>query len=116
MNTVGLQDYYIKSQWLKSKIIYGIGYHFFSAAAEVEDINNPGTAASNFFGSELDITVSYNLAKFVAIQAGYAQFFATQSLEFIKGVPGGSDETNNWAYVMFIFRPGTDWPRVGLKF
>lgn len=116
INTVGLQDYYLKSQFSKPKTIIGVGLHFFSAAADVEDDNNPGTVASSYLGSELDLSVTYNLAKNVAIQGGYSQFFATQSLEFVQNRPGGTGETNNWAYVMFIFRPGTDWPRVGLKF
>ncbi len=115
INSVGLQDYYVKGLVKKSKVFYGIAAHFFNSAANVRDDSSPTTVASKNLGTELDLTVNYNVSNGISIQGGYSQMFATKSLEYLKNVTDGSKQTNNWAYLMLIVRPGNAWPRTGLK-
>lgn len=115
-NTVGLNDFYLKAQISRPKIFYALAIHSFQANAIVRDDDAIGVEeASKNFGTELDFTVNYNFAPGISLQGGYSQFFAKQSLEYIKDVADGSKETNNWAYFMVILRPGVAWPRTGLK-
>lgn len=115
-NSVGLNDFYLKAQISRPKVFYALAVHSFRANAVVQNDEVGGNEeASKKFGTELDFTVNYNLSAGISLQGGYSQFFARKSLEYIKGVADGSDQTNNWAYLMVIVRPGTAWPRTGLK-
>lgn len=117
VNSVGLRDFYIKGLINKPKVFYGIALHYFTAAANVRDDSDVSTltiAPSNF-GTELDLFMNYRISNGVSIQGGYSQMFATNSLAYIKDVVDGSNQTNNWAYLMVMVRPGSPWPRTGLK-
>ncbi|MCK6616333.1 MAG: alginate export family protein [Cyclobacteriaceae bacterium] len=116
INSVGLNDYYIKGLIRGSKTLVGAAMHFFSAHAQVENNDAPGTASGSKLGNELDLTIVYKLKPGISFQGGYSQMFATQSMAFLKDVAEGHKQTNNWAYVMLILRPGVEWPRTGLKF
>ncbi len=115
VNSVGLQDFYLKGLIKKEKAFVGIDFHLFNAAADIIDAENIAEAAGRNLGTEVDLTVCYNFWKSVSLQGGYSQMFATASMEYLKNVPDGSQQVNNWAYLMVIFRPGNDWPRTGLK-
>lgn len=115
-NSVGLQDYYLKAFYKGSATLLGAGLHFFASYGKVRNDDVPATAAGSFLGSELDLTVVHRLKPGISIQGGYSQMFATQAMAYLKDVPDGHRQVNNWAYVMFIFRPAVDWPRTGLKF
>ncbi len=114
-NSVGLHNFYLKGLIKKEKVFVGVDLHLFNAAADIMDAENITQAAGRNLGTEVDITVCYNFWKSVSLQGGYSQMFATTNMEYLKNVPEGSQQVNNWAYLMVIFRPGNDWPRTGLK-
>lgn len=117
-NSVGLNDFYIKGLVSGPKVFYGIALHYFVAAADVMDdsATSPLEVASAKLGTEIDFTINYNISNGISIQGGYSQMFATKSLEYIKNVVDESNQANNWTYLMVMVRPGTAWPRTGLKF
>ncbi len=115
VNSVGLNDYYVKGLFKGSKTLWGAALHFFSSNANVENDNAIGTTSSARLGTELDLTVIHNIRPGISIQGGYSQMFATQSMVYLKNVTDGHKQSNNWAYVMFMLRPGVAWPRTGLK-
>ncbi len=117
LNTVGLIDGYFRAHYTYKKVLAGINYHYFNAAADIRDKNKGVTdkLASNSLGSEMDFTFSYNYCDGVAIQGGYSQYFGTTTLQMLRGVSSLSP-TSNWAYLMLIIRPGAvQWPKTGLK-
>jgi hypothetical protein len=114
-NSVGLQDFYLKGLISRPKVFFGASVHFFNAGADVNDDSQSATVATSKLGTELDLTMNYNVSSGISLQGGYSQMFATKSLEYLKNTPGGSNQTNNWAYLMLILRPGMEWPRTGLK-
>lgn len=116
-NSVGLQNVYIKGFVNRPKIFYGIALHYFAAAGNVRDDSSVSvvTVAPSSFGTELDLFANVRISNGISIQGGYSQMFATKSLEYIKNVVDGSNQTNNWAYLMVMVRPGIAWPRTGLK-
>lgn len=117
INSVGLQDFYVKGFVGKPKVLYGLSLHYFNASANVNDDSATGTSsiASGNLGTELDLTINYNIGNGISIQSGYSQLFAQKSIEYVKNVTDGSKQNNNWAYLMLLVRPGTVWPRTGLK-
>ncbi len=100
---VGLQDIYLQLNAKLPKIQFGLNTHMFSAAADVEDPANLGTAMSRGLGTEIDFFFSFKLTKGVSFKGGYSQMFATETMEAVKG--GDRNETNNWAYAMILFKP-----------
>ena len=108
INNVGLQDIYLKLLYKKNKVIAGIDVHFFSAEADVLDVelfnmNGTYTAMDASLGTEIDATIKYNYSKDVAFQLGYANLFGKDSMVALKG--GDTDEVSNWAYLMVTFKP-----------
>lgn len=114
-NSVGLHDFYFKGLISRQKVLFGASIHFFNTAADVNDDSQSATVATSRLGTELDLTLNYNISNGISMQSGYSQMFATKSLEYLKNTPDGSNQTNNWAYLMLIVRPGQVWPRTGLK-
>ena len=70
--------------------IHAINY--FSSAAKVFDPSNLINEMNNYLGFEFDIALGVNLAKFVSLNAGYSQMFASKTMEAIKG---GDNKTIN---------------------
>ncbi len=61
-------------------------------------------------GTEIDLTLGFNLSKGVAFKAGYSMMFATETLAFLKGTTnyegqGNIDETSSWGWAMIIIKP-----------
>ena len=107
-NSVGLNDFYFKAKYKAEKWWIALDAHQFIAAADVLDkkeLTTTGkyTAMFSTLGTEIDLTFGYNLTKGVSLQIGYSQMFATETMEALKG--GSKDETNNWMYLMFTFKP-----------
>jgi len=103
VNSVGLQDYYLKFVYKKGKWNGLVAGHYFASAANIMDPENPGTNLDNNLGTEVDLVLGYTMAENVKVLAGYSQMFATTSMEAMKG--GSKDETNNWAWLMIVFNP-----------
>ncbi len=119
IGSVGLQDIYFKLKY-KSEKSYWIGAdaHLFSATADVLDQNElfkTGniTAMNSSLGTEIDLTMGWELAKGVDFKMGYSQMFGTETLAILKGVTsienaeikGRTDELSNWAWMMITIKP-----------
>jgi len=100
-NSVGLVDINANLKYQKDKFSMAIIPHVFSAAATVVD--GSGNEMDSSLGTEIDITFGYKLESNISIQVGYSQMFATETMEVLKG--GNKDNTNNWAWAMFVFKP-----------
>ena len=102
LNSVGLQDIYVKWNTKFGKCGLGSDLHYFSAAA---DVKKPGTqeAAPANLGTELDLYLDFMFSDAVKCQLGYSQMLATETLGYLKG--GKYNETQNWAWVMLSYTP-----------
>ncbi len=66
------------------------------------------------FGTEIDFTCGFNLAKGVGVLAGYSVLIDTETLAYLKGVTykkgdnagqGRTDQMNSWGWLMLTFKP-----------
>lgn len=115
-NNVGLQDPYVKVIYTDKRFIAGLDAHFFMAAAPIRDFSDLAAISEmpGYLGAEIDLTLIYKIADYVSIQGGYSHFLPTASFEQVRG--GSASETQNWAYIMLLLRPGTKkFPKTGLK-
>jgi hypothetical protein len=98
---VGLFDQFLGLAFAPSpQLKFQLTGHHFNAAAELAgEAGNP-TAD---LGTELDFTFLWKAEEYLTIVGGYSQMFATENMETIKG--GENDVVNNWAWLMFNFRP-----------
>jgi hypothetical protein len=100
-NNVGLQDAYLKLNYVQNKWQFAVMPHVFFAAATVLDASNK--KMERYLGTELDFTTSYTLQKNSTIMAGYSQMFGSKTIEKLKG--GDASNTNNWVWIMVSFSP-----------
>jgi hypothetical protein len=111
-DNVGLQDYYLKGRYqFNSNFFTQLDTHVFYADADVTGFGVGGPAITpapidfdSYLGTELDFSIAYILNRAVSIQGGYSQIFASETFKFLQGQTEYKS-TQNWAYVMFIFRP-----------
>jgi hypothetical protein len=105
MYSNGLVDIYLPLTLKVDKFTFKLIPHYFMAAATVAEQQTNGTWKdfSSGLGSEIDFTASYAYNKNVIVSAGYSQMFATETMQVLKG--GNYKNTNNWAWVMFTFKP-----------
>lgn len=98
-NNVGLNDLYTNALIPTGKnSSLAAHLHFFSANAELMDNQ------SGYLGSELDLVFSKTIAKNVKMNAGYSQFFETESMAVIKGGIQPA-KTQNWGWIQLIVSP-----------
>lgn len=101
INSVGLNDTYLKFAYNNNKWQFMAVPHIFNSAANVLNTNNK--VMDNYLGTEVDLTFDYKLQKDITISGGYSQMFASKTLERLKG--GDSNKTNNWAWLMVNINP-----------
>lgn len=97
INSVGLQDAYLKYKFGKNKIGGNIDLHYFASAGNI----TPG--ADKYLGTEIDLTLNYKVHSMTTLSAGWSFMFAGDSMELLKG--GDSKATNTWAYIMLSVTP-----------
>lgn len=102
LNSVGLQDAYLKLNYNIKKWQLALIPHVFHAPNTVLD--SFGNKMDSYLGTELDFTASYKIHKDIVATAGYSQMFASSTLERVKNVTTPSNN-NNWAWVMVSFNP-----------
>ena len=102
MKGPGLIDINIPLVYSVDKFTFKLIPHYFMAAATV-GLDKDGKDLSSSLGTEIDFTVGYKMSKSMIISAGYSQMLATETMQVIKG--GNYENTNNWAWVMFTFKP-----------
>lgn len=105
----GLIDINLPLVFKVEKFTFKLIPHYFMAAATVatSEVITGGALIwkdhSSGLGTEIDFTAIYALSKSVELSAGYSQMFATETMQVLKG--GNYENTNNWAWVMFTFKP-----------
>lgn len=105
---VGLNDFYLKTRYKAEKWWIALDIHQFMANADVLDkkeltTNGKYKAMNAGLGTEIDLTFAYIFNPAFTAQFGYSHMMATETTEALKG--GKYDETQNWAYLMLIFKP-----------
>jgi hypothetical protein len=97
INSVGLNDVYLKYNWSKKKFGINADLHYFASAGKIAE------DTENNLGTELDLTFSYKIQDVVSISAGWSTLFAAESMELLKGGDYGTG--NHWAYIMLSVTP-----------
>ena len=85
---------------LSNQLGLGVSYHLFNKAVKEDSVyaasgavhSAAQDATKTAIGSEVDLTLGYQLASNLNITAGYSQFFPGDA--FVN------DQTSSWAYVM----------------
>jgi hypothetical protein len=113
VNSVGLQDYYLKSRYqFNTNFFTQLDAHVFAAQAEV---NSGPETLDPYLGTEIDLSFGYIVNRALSIQGGYSQIFASDTFEALQGQPEYKD-IQNWAYVMLIYRPTMKNRFIGIYF
>ncbi len=95
----GLLDKYAGVTFKPSgKIKVNGTFHAFSLVKEHAITSKKG------LGSELDLTVDYQLASQLAIQGGWSAYFRNNTTEVVKGLEGQDTRFPHWAYLMLSFK------------
>lgn len=97
INSVGLNDIYVKYGYKKDKIGFNGQLHYFGSAGKISE------DASNYLGTELDLDISYNIQPNAVITAGWSLMFAGDSMELLKG--GDRSAGQHWGYIMLSVTP-----------
>ena len=117
VNSVGLNDAYVKISYNKDKFLSGAHVHYFMANQEVKDVKNSTAtdikAMSSGLGTELDLYAGYKLGKGVLLKAGMSMMFASETMHAIKlnsatGNPAVAYDdagTNYWGWMMIVVKP-----------
>jgi hypothetical protein len=106
-NNVGLVDYFIRSRYAFSKNIFlQSDLHAFFAQNNIFRLEQMESQEQldAYLGTELDFSLGYIVNDAFSIQSGYSQFFNTDSFAYIQN-NSNPKGTQNWAYLMLIFRP-----------
>lgn len=105
----GLNNPYFKVKYTANTFSFGADLHGFSLNKDM--IKGDKTILDKKLGTEVDLTLSYNMNKFTAIDLGYSVMKATKSMPFAKGqastdaVADTYRKTANWVYLMINIRP-----------
>uniref|UniRef100_UPI002930058C hypothetical protein n=1 Tax=uncultured Flavobacterium sp. TaxID=165435 RepID=UPI002930058C len=102
LNSVGLQDAFLKLNYNVNKWQFALIPHVFLAAADV--VTPLNEKLDSYLGTEVDATFGYTFKKDIVVSGGYSQMFGSKTLEFIKA-PGDAGHTNNWAWLMISVNP-----------
>ncbi|KQB39653.1 alginate export family protein [Flavobacterium aquidurense] len=102
LNSVGLQDAFLKLNYNIQKWQFALIPHVFLAAADV--VTPLNDKMDSYLGTEVDLTFGYNFKKDIVVSGGYSQMFGSKTLEFLKA-PGDAGHTNNWAWLMISVNP-----------
>ena len=102
-NSVGLNDLFASVQFARRNFEVNLTGHAFLTAADVVKDGNVNEKMESYLGTEIDLTMSYKLSKTSNVVLGYSQMIGSETLQTLKG--GDKDACNNWAYLMFTFKP-----------
>jgi hypothetical protein len=102
LNSVGLQDAFLKLNYNVKKWQFALIPHVFLSAADV--VTPLNEKMDSYLGTEVDFTAGFNFKKEITLTGGYSQMFGTKTLEFLKA-PGDAGHTNNWAWLMISVNP-----------
>ncbi len=97
INSVGLNNIYLKFSRSKDKIGFNADLHYFASAGKISE------NAGKYLGTEIDLTFSYKVQESATISAGWSTLFAGESMELLKG--GDQNAGHHWAYIMLSVTP-----------
>lgn len=101
----GLLNYFFKIKYnAKDNLSFFLDVHGFESANKLS--NGTGGELNSYLGTEVDLTVKYNLTKMINIEAGYSIMKATNSMASaaVKNI-ANADLTPQFAYVMLNIKP-----------
>jgi hypothetical protein len=107
--TGGLNNPYFKIKYTANTFSLGADIHSFSLNKTM--IKADKSSLDKNLGTEVDLTLSYNMNKFTVIDLGYSVMNATKSMPFAKGqattdaVSDTYRRSANWVYLMINIRP-----------
>lgn len=102
-NSVGLNDLFASLQFSRRNFEINLTGHAFLTAASVIKDGNVNETMEPYLGTEIDLTMSYRLSRTSNVVLGYSQMIGSETLQAMKG--GDRNACNNWAYLMFTFKP-----------
>lgn len=76
-------------------------YHYFGLQGNLIDTNNK--VINKYLGSEIDLSIQFIFSDQIDFQLGYSTFFATKSMQFLKG--GSHKEPVYWGWAMLTVKP-----------
>jgi len=97
INSVGLNDIYLKYAYMKGKFGFNGHLHYFASAGKIS------VDAKNYMGTELDLGISYAVQPNAVLSAGWSLMFAGESMELLKG--GDHTLIQHWGYLMLSVTP-----------
>ncbi len=97
INSVGLNDVYVKYAYRKDKFGFDGHLHYFASAGKISE------NAKNYLGTELDLGISWAVQPMATISAGWSIMFAGESMELLKG--GDHTVGQHWGYIMLSVTP-----------
>ncbi|MGK7389902.1 MAG: alginate export family protein [Candidatus Cyclobacteriaceae bacterium M2_1C_046] len=113
VNSVGLQDYYLKGRYqFNPDFFTQLDAHLFYSQADVIRLNE---TLDQYLGTEIDLSIGYNLNRAISIQGGYSQMLPSSTFEELQG-QGDFKDIQNWAYIMLIYRPTMKNRFIGILF
>jgi hypothetical protein len=101
----GLIDYYLKARYKPMENLLAVAdLHRFVLPTAVTGAD--GNALEKGLGTEIDLTLTYNMTKMISIEGGYATMFSTPTMSSskVKNVKNAED-VSTWAYVMISVKP-----------
>lgn len=104
--TGGLSNPYLKIKYASDNKRFSteLANHYFLLAKDQK--NATGQAIGKYLGTEFDLTNSYKLNKFTAVDLGLSYMAATSSMEYAKALTPGSSRLHPvWAYLQLNIKP-----------
>ncbi len=102
-NSVGLQDFYLRTRLdVSPKFFTQLDGHYFRSAADIFTLG--GEKREPYLGTEIDLSLGYVFNNSLSLQGGYSQAFFSDTFEILQN-NGQLKKGQNWAYLMLIFRP-----------
>lgn len=102
-NSVGLNDLFTGFQFSRRNFEINLTTHAFLTAADVIKDGDIDEKMESYLGVEADLTIACKLSKTSNVVVGYSQMIGSETLQAMKG--GDKNACNNWAYIMFTFKP-----------
>ena len=100
-NSVGLHDIYLTGKFEVNKWNFELTPHLFHADKNI--LNTTAEKLPSLLGTEIDLTVGYQIQKDVKITAGYSQLFATKRFENLRN--STLNTNNHWTWMMITMNP-----------
>lgn len=99
LNSTGLNDVFARLSYASKKWKYAVTPHYFASAA---GLYKSKEKLNNYLGTELDVTLSYQVVQNLNINGGYSKIWITDSMSHLKG---GQKSGNQWMFLAIHCNP-----------